>query len=190
MRNDDTAVSDAELMRRIAGGDAQAFRTLSLSHVDRLLALAVRLLGDRAEAEDVVQDCFLRVWRDAGKWKADAAVATWLHRIAYNLCIDRLRRRRDTAPIEDVDPPSQDRSADRGIQDRDVATRVDAALANLPDRQREALILVHFQELSGRDAAGIMDITVEALESLLAHGRRALKTALIGEKEDLIGVEP
>lgn len=180
---------DAELMRRVSDGDPAAFRALSDRHLGRVFALACRLLGEPGEAEDVVQECFLRVWRQAGRWKPNATVATWLHRIAYNLCIDRLRARRPTVPIEPLDPASEDIPADHHVQDSHVTRRLNLALAELPERQRGAIVLVHYQELPAREAASIMDISVEALESLLSRARRALRAALIEEAADLIGVE-
>jgi len=180
---------DAELMRRVSNGDPAAFRALSDRHLGRVHGLAWRLLGEPSEAEDVAQECFLRVWRQAGRWKPNATVTTWLHRIAYNLCIDKLRARRPTVPIEPLDPASEDASADQRIQDSHVARRLDLALADLPERQRGAIVLVHYQELPAREAASIMDISVEALESLLSRARRALRAALIEEAADLIGAE-
>lgn len=184
-----TRLNDAELMPRVANGDSEAFRALADRHINRLLALATRLLGEPSEAEDVVQECFLRVWRHAGRWKPNAAVGTWMHRIAYNLCIDRIRSRRPTVPIEPLDPPSNERPVDQRIQDTDIARRVGLALAAMPERQRDAIVLVHYQELAARDAAMIMEISVEALESLLSRGRRGLRAALAPEAADLIGAE-
>lgn len=178
---------DAELMRRIYNGNPAAFRALSDRHLGRLFALACRMLGEPSEAEDVVQECFLKAWRQAGRWKPNATVATWLHRIAYNLCVDKLRARRPTVPIEPLDPASEDVPADQRIQDSHVTRRLDRALAELPERQRGAIVLVHYQELPAREAASIMDISVEALESLLSRARRALRAALIEEAADLIG---
>jgi RNA polymerase sigma factor (sigma-70 family) len=178
---------DAELMRRVSDGDPSAFRSVSDRHLPRVLGLATRMLSDRTEAEDVVQECFVRVWRQAGRWEPKATVATWLHRIAYNLCIDRIRARRPTVPIEPLDPASDAQPADERIQDSDVARRVALALAGLPERQRGAIVLVHFQELPAREAASIMEISVEALESLLSRARRSLRAALIEEAADLIG---
>jgi len=182
-----TSLQDTELINLVANGDPAAFRALSERHINPLLALSARLLGDRSEAEDMVQECFLRVWHHADRWKPTAAVGTWMHRITYNLCIDRIRARKPTVPIEPFDPPSLDKPADQRIQDQDIARRVDLALAALPDRQRSAIVLVHYQELPARDAANIMEISVEALESLLSRGRRGLRVALLEEATDLIG---
>ena len=180
---------DARLMRRVSEGDPAAFRALSDRYLGPMLGLATRLLGDQGEAEDVAQECFLKAWRQAARWQPKATVGTWLHRIAYNLCIDRIRARRPTVPIEPLDPPSDEKPVDQRIQDGDVAKRVALALTNLPERQRGAIVLVHYQELGAREAATIMEISVEALESLLSRARRALRAALIDEAADLIGAD-
>lgn len=145
----------------------------------RMLGLAQRMLGDAAEAEDVAQEVFLRVWKEAPRWKPGLArFDTWMHRVALNLCYDRLRRKRVTPmaePPEQIDPgPGPDRS----LMAADVGRRVQAAMMALPDRQREAVALCHYQELGNIEAAQVMDVSVEALESLLSRGRRALRQAL------------
>jgi RNA polymerase sigma-70 factor (ECF subfamily) len=170
---------DELLVRQVARGDAAAMARLVSAKLPRMLALARRMLGEASEAEDVAQDVFLRVWRDAGRWRPGAArFDSWLHRVALNLCYDRLRRReRPTADLPeqaDEGPPP-----DRGLLAQDVARRVEAALQSLPDRQREAVVLCHYQEMSNIEAAQVMELSVDALESLLARGRRALRAQLI-----------
>jgi RNA polymerase sigma-70 factor, ECF subfamily len=180
---------DAELVRKVGAGDARAAEALVRRHLPRMVGLARRMLGDASEAEDVAQEVFLRVWRGAADWRPGAAkFETWMHRVALNLCYDRLRRRRETADPEagvnvaDTKPlPSEQWFA------RQRAAKVNAALAELPERQRAAIVLVHYQELSNIAAAEMLEISVEALESLLARGRRALKAALADVVEDLIG---
>ena len=170
--------ADDDLVMRAGRGDQRAIRTLVERKAPRVFALAGRMLGDLAEAEDVVQEAFLRTWRFAPNWRPGAArFDTWLHRVALNLCYDRLRRRVSTVelPTDQLDPGP---APDRGLHARDVGRRVDAALQGLSTRQREAIILCHYQELSNIEAADIMEISVEALESLLARGRRALRQAL------------
>ncbi len=178
---------ESHLLARIADGDPVAFRLVSNRHVDRLLALATRMLRDRGDAEDVVQECFLRLWRKAGRWESRAAIGTWLHRITYNLCIDRLRKRRATVPVETLDISSSEKPVDRELHDRDVARRLRIALNRLPERQRHAILLVHFQELTGAEAAQVMNTSCEALESLLSRGRRQLRTDLTEDAPDLLG---
>ena len=145
----------------------------------RLLALGRRMLGDQAEAEDVAQEAFLRALRQAPKWIPGAArFDTWLHRVTLNLCYDRLRRKREVTMAEPPDRPDPGPAPDRGLETAELGAQVDRALQALPERQREAIVLCHYQELSNIEAAELMGVSVEALESLLSRGRRALRTAL------------
>ena len=173
--------SDAELLARIGRGDETAFRALISRKIDRVQALAFRMLGDASLAEDVAQETFLRVWRTAGDWRqGEARFDTWLHRVALNLCHDRLRRRRVVfvaEPPEQVDPAI---GADLRLSRDQVGRRVRRALGGLPRRQREAIVLQTWGELSNGEIAATMGIGIEALESLLARGRRTLRTILEG----------
>lgn len=170
---------DEELVERVGRGDPAAVQALVARKLPRMLALARRMLGDPIEAEDVAQEVFVRVWRQAPTWKSGKArFDTWMHRVALNLCYDRLRRRREDPMAE---PPEQDDpgpAPDRGLLAAELGLRVEGALARLPDRQREAIVLCHYQELSNIEAASLMDVSVEALESLLSRGRRALRADL------------
>jgi RNA polymerase sigma-70 factor (ECF subfamily) len=179
--------SDEALMAKVGRGDAAACRTLVDRHLGRLVAFAARTLGDRGEAEDVAQDVFERVWKHAARWEPRAKVTTWLHRIALNLCLDRLDRRRE-GPLDDapepVDPAPS--AADR-LHSDDVGRHVHEALMTLPPKQRIAITLCHYQGLGQREAAEVMETSVEALESLLARGRRALKARLAAVAPSLLG---
>jgi len=166
-------------MRRTSRGEAAAFRTLASLHTGPIMSYAYRILQDRAEAEDVAQETLLRLWKDASRYEPTARVSTWLHRIAHNLCIDRLRGKREKS--SDSEREIEGRTSDEPsslLQEKRVATAVDAALATLPERQRAALTLVHYQGFGNIEAAEILDIGVEALESLLSRGRRALREKL------------
>jgi RNA polymerase sigma-70 factor (ECF subfamily) len=168
---------EVDLMRRTSKGDAAAFRHLASTHTGPIMSYAYRILQDRAEAEDVAQETLLRLWKDAGRYQPTAKVSTWLHRIAHNLCIDRLRARRERSSDHTPEARTSDEPASL-LQEKRVATAVEDALATLPERQRAALTLVHFQGFGNIEAAQILDIGVDALESLLARGRRSLREQL------------
>ena len=170
---------DEDLVRRVGQGDPAAIQAMVARKLPRILALAQRMLGDAVEAEDVAQEAMLRAWRQAPRWvPGKAKFDTWLHRVGLNLCYDRLRRRREVPTEAPPDRPDDGPAPDRGLMAAEVGARVDAALRRLPDRQREAIVLCHYQELTNIEAAGLMTISVEALESLLSRGRRTLRQTL------------
>lgn len=168
---------DSELIKRLAAGEVDAMQAMVTRKLPSLLALAARMLGDPGEAEDVVQETFIRIWKHAGRWQpGKARFDTWIYRVTLNLCHDRLKKRRAypsvDVPEDYVDQASH--SNDTDIDGRDI----ERALQALAARQREAIVLVYYHDLSNREAAEVMQITVEALESLLSRGRRALKLIL------------
>lgn len=177
---------DADLLRRIARGDAAAARAMVGAKLPRLLALATRMLGDAAAAEDVAQEAMLRVWRQAPRWKpGKAKFDTWLHRVALNLCHDRLRRSRREVLVDEVpDQADNDPLPDAVLLMVGTGERVAAALQALPLRQREAVVLQYYQELSNMEAAEVMEVSVEALESLLSRARRRLRLLLADDGHD------
>ncbi|MFN3645766.1 MAG: RNA polymerase sigma factor [Gemmobacter sp.] len=179
--------SDAALLALYAGGDAAAARELARRFLPRTLAYARRILGDAAEAEDVAQEAMLRLWRMAPGWRSgEAQVSTWLWRVVANLCTDRLRRRRGGVGLDDVpDPEDPAPSAVQALVAADRAAALDLALAALPDRQRQAVVLRHLEGLPNPEIAEIMGIGVEAVESLTARGKRALAARLSGQREAL-----
>lgn len=168
--------SDLPLLIRVGRGDAAAARSIVARKLPRLLGLATRMLGDPAEAEDVAQESFVRLWRQAPHWRCgEGRVDTWLHRVALNLCYDRLRKRRELAMAVLPDRVDPGRAPDAGLEEADTARQVASALQALPERQREAVVLHYYQELSNVEAAAVMKVSVEALESLLSRARRRLR---------------
>lgn len=170
---------DDVLIARFAAGVSSAWRPLVERHAAAIQRSAWLILRDHAEAEDVAQETFLRLLDKAPHWRPGGAqLRTWLHRVAINLCIDRRRRgRRVTAwDAAAIDTLADDPALDRTI---DIVNAVARALDRLPSRQRTAIILVHYQGLTNIEAASVLEVTVDALESLLARGRRRLRR-LIG----------
>jgi len=177
---------DAALLARYAAGEAAAASLLAASLTPRMFAHAQRVLGNAAEAEDVTQEALLRLWRIAPDWQAgQAKVSTWLYRVVANLCTDRLRMRR-TTPLDDVaEPLDPAPSVLDQLQTRERADALQAALLSLPDRQRQAVVLRHIEGLANPQIADILGIGVEAVESLTARGKRALKQALADQRAAL-----
>lgn len=182
---------DEALLVLYANGDPGAARVLAMRLVPRLLAYAARLLGgDRAEAEDVVQETMLRLWKMAPDWRSgEAKVATWAFRVATNLCTDRRRAlgRRGPVGLDDAAPEVPDAApgVEAALMANDRLSALEQALAALPERQRQAVVLRHIEGLANPEIAAIMGIGVEAVESLTARGKRALAALLSGRREEL-----
>jgi RNA polymerase sigma-70 factor (ECF subfamily) len=180
------AAADAALLARYAAGDLAAARVLTERHLGRVLGFARRMLGDAAEAEDVAQEAMLRLWQIAPDWRpGEARVSTWLYRVTANLCTDRLRRRRGVALEAAAEPADPAPGALAALMAADRAAALEAALAELPPRQREAVVLRHLDGMANPEIAQVMDIGVEAVESLIARGRRALAVRLAPRRAEL-----
>ena len=178
---DDQARAAAELaeVRAIGAGDESAFARIIDRQAPRLLRFAQGILGSLDEAEDVVQETLLGLWENAARWRPDARIGTWLHTVCYNRCIDRLRRRRDFAgegALDELADPSE--LADGALLKGETARSVREAVDRLPVRQRSAVLLFHFEELSQSDAARVMGVSETAFESLLARARRQMRAWL------------
>lgn len=184
----DAAVPDETLLVLYARGDAEAARELTDRMLPRALSVATRVLGDRAEAEDVAQEAMLRLWRIAPDWQTgQAKVSTWLYRVTMNLCIDLQRKRRGgTVALDDApDPADNAPSAAEQLVAKARSDALQDALAQLPDRQRQAVVLRHLEELANPEIAEILGVSVEAVESLVARGKRGLTAALNQRRDDL-----
>lgn len=189
-RDSDADVPDEALLVLYANGDRAAARMLTLRLAPRALAYAARLLADRAEAEDIAQEAMLRLWRVAPQWRqGEAKVSTWLYRVVTNLCTDRLRARQRRGPVGTAEEMEALADAAPGIEAQmigaDRRAALDAALAALPERQRLAVVLRHIEEMPNPEIAAVMEIGVEAVESLVARGKRALAAQLAGRREEL-----
>jgi RNA polymerase sigma-70 factor (ECF subfamily) len=171
--------SDEALILRAGKGDRAACELIVGRHLGRVVAFARRTLGSRDDAEDAAQDVFLRVWSAASRFHPGRAqFTTWLYRIALNVCLDRIAKQREAVGdvVPDVADPRPEPSA--ALQASQLASHVRVALAALPETQRVAVVLCHYQGLRNVEAAEIIGVSVEALESLLARGRRAMRARL------------
>ena len=179
-------LEDAELLARFAKGDRAAAQVLTARLAPVVYTQAFRMLGDRAEAEDITQDSLLRLWHAAPDWQAgQAKVTTWLYRVTSNLCIDKMRKSKRHSSGAVPEMPDNGPDMERRLQDRARAQALRAALRDLPNRQKQAIILRHFEGLSNPDVAQIMQISVEAVESLMSRGKRSLADALAPQKKAL-----
>jgi RNA polymerase sigma-70 factor (ECF subfamily) len=179
-------VSDEALLVLYANGDPGAARALTLRLTPRVLGFAARMLADRTEAEDVTQEAMLRLWHMAPDWRqGEARVATWLYRVASNLCLDRLRKSRPRGLDEVAEPEDSTPGVVARLIEADRMLALDKALAALPDRQRQAVVLRHIEGLSNPEIAAVMDIGVEAVESLVARGKKGLAALLSGRRAEL-----
>lgn len=179
--------SDDALLARTAGGDHAAWGMLVDRHLAAVLRYAGYVLRDDTQAEDVAQDTFIRLAKKASDWKEDSpSLRSWLYRVARNLCIDHMRTRRTTSidAAEDIADAHDGSAMER---DLDMERSVTAALDLLPERQRTAIVLVHFEGLSGTEASAALEISVEAVESLLARARRTLRRELASLAPELLG---
>jgi RNA polymerase sigma-70 factor (ECF subfamily) len=173
---------DAELLQAIAGGDRSAFDRLSRRHLDRAYGVALRMTGSRADADDVVQDVFLRLWQRPDAWRPGQALfSTWLYRVVVNRCLD-LKRRPKGADLDSVEEPQDpDANAEDSLLDAERSRALDSAVNQLPERQRAAIVLTYTAGLRNAEAASAMDISVKAFEALLVRAKRELRDYLAGQ---------
>ena len=177
---------DAALLVAYANGDPSAAQVLTARLLPRVLAQATRMLSDQAEAEDVAQDALMRLWKIAPDWRQDEAqVSTWLYRVVANLCTDWLRKRRGVPLDQIAEPADPQRGVEVQMQDTARLRALSDALAQLPDRQAQAVSLRHLQGMGNPEIAEIMDISLRSVESLTARGKRALTDILQGRKAAL-----
>ncbi len=184
-------VSDEALLVAYGNGDRAAAMALTARLAPRVMGFAARMLGgDRHEAEDVTQEAMLRLWRIAPDWRqGEAKVTTWLYRVTANLCTDRLRRRRGVG-LDAIPEPEDGRpGAAEAMMQEMRARALDEALAALPERQRIAVVMRHLEGRSNPEIAAVLEISVEAVESLTARGKRALSASLGQRREELGYVE-
>lgn len=175
-------------MAEIASGNTQAFRDALDRYTTPVFHFALSLLKDKHIAEDVTQEACLALWKFAPDWQPSGKIKSWLFRVAHNLSIDEIRKRRPHIDIDNViDSLSEEQSATgfEALHNNDISRLVREAIAELPVRQRAALMLVHYDDYSNIEGADIMGVSVDAFESLLARGRSSMKNRLKKHKNNI-----
>lgn len=167
------ACDDAQLMARVTTGDGSAYAVLVGRYAGRWRALAENMGLDRATAEDVIQEVFVKIWQQAERFDpARARFSTWAHRIVMNRAIDMRRKRREMSLPADYDSIDHRADTSATIAQHMLKQAVHKRLDRLPTRQRQAIVLVNLQDLSNKEAAETMQMTLKAFESLLLRARR------------------
>lgn len=180
--------SDAEVLHGVVLRQQRAFSELIARHYQPVYRVAWRSCRNAADCEDVTQEAFLKLWNNPSQLRDGNAVKGWLMRVASNLVMDKFRQK----PMQELEAAEQiadgTTPADVGIDRAQVSARIDQVIAALPERQRLALSMVHFEFMSNIAAAKAMEISVDALESLLARARRTLKELLANDGRQLLAI--
>lgn len=180
------AVTDDDLLKRLCAGDHEAFTEITGRHFDPVYRVAWRVLGGPADAEDVTQEAFIKLWQSPATLRDGKAIRSWLMRVATNLAIDRMRRKQPLIVEEVPDIADDGVQADGALVRSQITGNIDAAIAGLPDRQRIALVMTYFEHMSNQQTAEVLDLSIDAVESLLSRARRNLKSQLAGEWRDML----
>jgi RNA polymerase sigma-70 factor (ECF subfamily) len=182
----DTRNDEAVLVAEVGAGDRHAFGVLMERHLGSIVSVARRMLRDDAEAEDAAQETFLRLWRSGATLEiGPAGVRPWLRRVVSNLCLDRVRGQVRVKVVDELPEVPEPAKQLAVLESQDVQRRVEVAMQKLPERQRLALTLFHFEGLSQIEIGNVLGVSDEAVESLLSRARRQLKADLKSEWESL-----
>lgn len=174
-------LSDEVLAAKIAEGSEQAFQVLMARHVNMHLAFAERLMGSRVEAEDIVQDAFAKLWLHAGKFDpTKSKFTTWFYRVVMNRCLDVKRKKKPDALPGNFDKVDETANPAQDLSKKERGQTIQTALGQIPERQRAAITLCYYEELSNKEAAEVLGLNIKALESLLTRGRKNLEQLLKG----------
>ncbi len=181
------AISDVELVELVKNGDQKAFSQLVKRYSTAVFRFSYSFLKDVEKAEDITQETFVVLWEKTNLWKPSGVFKSWLFRIARNKCIDEIRAKKSNVDIDKVQLVDGEKNPAEKLFDHQLTNIVDNKMGYLPIRQQEAVKLVHFLDFSNIEAAELMDVSVDALESLLSRGRRKLRALLRDHKADCFG---
>jgi len=178
---------DFALMERVGEGDHAAFRQLVERHQDAVIGTVAKMLGNASESEDIAQQVFLRIWKNAKRYRPDAKFTTYLFTITRNLVFNETRRKSRKKEVSSDEreensnltvEASPDRQPDAEILQAELQQKVDEAIASLPEAQRMAVVLRRYEQLSYEEIATVLDLSVSAVKSLLFRARTSLREAL------------
>ncbi len=181
-------VDELKLVQQSVAGDEAAYRLLLEKHLPSLSRYIARMLGNVTEVDDIIQEASLRLWTKGKQFDPKKTkLTTWLHNIAHNLCIDHFRKhhRVVTKPADEVEALMRMESYGPESDSIHAGLKLDiaSAMMEIPERQRSAIIMCHYQGLSNKDAAAILGVSVDALESMMARGRKKLRILLAVNNE-------
>jgi len=175
-----SAQDDQKLIQSIAQGDQAAFSQLIALYSKPLFALGYRMGYEQNQAEDLVQETLIKLWKHAEKWDETkgAAISTWLYRVMTNACLDDKRKKRMLALDNIAEPEDKQADAIQKLQQKELKQQMDQLLEKLPERQRAALILFHYEGFKQSEIADILETSVKSVESLLIRAKKQLRAAL------------
>lgn len=177
-------MDEADLIKQSVAGDESAYQLLIEKHLPSLSNYVMRMMANTAEAEDIIQETFIRLWSRGNKFNPEVArLTTWLHNIAHNLCIDHFRKVNRIVDDPALQTVTETSGPEEKLSQQGLVKSVQEAMMSLPERQRSAIIMCHYQGLSNKDAAVVLDVSVDALESLMARGRHKLRKLLASDNE-------
>jgi len=175
-------LSEQKIIRKAAKGDRLAFRELVLENSHAMFRLAWRLTSDEGTAEDVVQEAFIKAWRNIGKFRMESSFKSWLHRITVNTAMDYLRKQARRKQFETAEPEFESITA--GSETPAIDTQIDirartrAAMMKLSDTERSALLLKHFEGHSIKEIAQIMEMTTGACKQTIFRAVKKMRVEL------------
>lgn len=175
-------LDDKKLMVQVSAGDQRAFAQLVAKHSGALLHFCYATVNNEEMAKDVLQQVLIVWWQKAANWdKNRGALSTWLHRIAYNKCVDAMRSTGKMTIVElDADQHKVDAIADKNVENAEIRLKVGKEVLELPEKQRRAMFLTYYEDKTNAEVAKDMDLSVKAVESLLVRARKKLKPKLGG----------
>ncbi len=182
----DNKTNEKILISRITQGDKNAFRELFDEYKDKVYSICMRMLRNKNDAEDTAQDIFLRIYKSIAGFRQDSSLATWIHRISINSCMDRLNKRKKENQIDNIDNVDLTSLTDKK-NNMEFSTKeiIDIAIGNLPEKSRIIFLLKTKEELKHEEIADIMDISIGTSKSQFFNAKALLRKQLLPLKEEL-----